>query len=139
MVNISISSNPPLLQQVLLQLLAAALLSLAFGWYQDWAWSTMVATMVGALIATSTGLYFNWRSFQCDLSTDDETNPHRVVADVYRASIAKTMMAGVLLALAFRYGDQLDKPFLLLGFVVISLFGVVCNALFTRDTKNTIK
>ena len=42
------------------------------------------------------------------------------------------LMAGVLLALAFRYGDQLDKPFLLLGFVVISLFGVVCNAFLTR-------
>ena len=135
MVNISISSKPPILQQVLLQLLAAALLSLAFSWHQDWAWSTLVATMVGALIATSTGLYFNWRSFQCDLSVNDEANPHRVVADVYRASIAKKMMAAVLLALAFRYGDQLDKPFLLLGFVVISLLGVFCNAFYSRDTK----
>jgi len=135
MVNISISSKPPLLQQVLLQLLAATLLSLAFSWYQDWAWSTLVATMVGALIATSTGLYFNWRSFQCDLNVNDETAAHRVVSDVYRASMAKTLMAGMLLALAFRYGDQLDKPFLLLGFVVISLFGVVSNAFLTRDTK----
>ncbi|MDG1292688.1 MAG: ATP synthase subunit I [Pseudomonadales bacterium] len=135
MVNISISSKPPLLQQVLLQLLAAALLSLAFSWYQDWAWSTLVATMVGALIATSTGFYFNWRSFQSDLTASDEATPHRVVSDVYRASMVRTLMAGVLLAMAFRYGDQLDKPFLLLGFVVISLFGVVCNAFLTRDNE----
>ena len=135
MVNISIISNPPLLQQVLLQLLATALLSLAFGWYQDWAWSALAATMVGGLIATSTGFYFNWRSFRSDLSKEDEVNAHRVLADIYRASIAKTMMAGVLLALAFKYGDQLDKPFLLLGFVVISVFVAVCNAIFSRGTQ----
>lgn len=135
MVNISISSKPSLLQQVLLQLLAAALLSLAFGWYKDWAWSTLAATMIGGLIATSTGFYFNWRSFRSDLSQEDEVNAHRVLADIYRASIAKTMMAAVLLALAFKYGDQLSKPFLLLGFVVISVFVAVCNVIFTRDTQ----
>ena len=91
MVNISISSKPPLLQQVLLQLLAATLLSLAFSWYQDWAWTTLVATMVGSLIATSTGFYFNWRSFQSDLSVNDEAAAHRVVSDVYRASMAKNV------------------------------------------------
>lgn len=135
MVNISISSKPPLLRQVLLQLLAATLLSLAFSWYQDWAWSTLAATMIGGLIATSTGMYFSWRSFQSDLTEEDEANAHHVLADIYQAALAKIMMAAVLLALAFRYGDQLDKPFLLFGFIVTSLFAVVCNVIFSRDAK----
>ena len=135
MVNISISSKPPLLRQVLLQLLAATLLSLTFSWYQDWAWSTLVATMIGGLIATSTGFYFGWRAFRSDLTKENEANAHHVLADVYRAALAKIMMAAMLLALAFRYGDQLDKPFLLFGFIAISLFAVVCNVIFSRDTK----
>lgn len=138
MVKTSISSKPPLVRQVLLQLFAATLLSLAFGWYRDWAWSTVSATMLGGLIALGTGLYFNWRSFRCDLDVEDEMNPHRILADVYRAAVAKTMMAGVLLALAFKYGDQLDKPFILIGFVLISLIAVVCNVIYSRDTSSTL-
>lgn len=120
-------SKPPLLRLVLLQLIATTLLSLALCWYRDWAWLAWLATMIGGAIATSTWFYFAWRSF---LHSAEDANPHSLLADVYQATIARVLMTGLALALVFKFADQLDKPLLLIGFVVTSVFAAICSALF---------
>ena len=116
--------RPSLLRLVVLQLLATALLSLAIGWFQDWAWSALAATMIGGVIASITGFYFSWRSF---LHAADDSSPQRLLADVYHAALVRALLVGLALAVAFKYGSQLDKPLLLLGFIVVSLVGVVAT------------
>lgn len=124
--------RPPLLRLVVLQLLATVLLSLTIGWFQHWAWSVLAATMIGGVIATVTGFYFSWRSF---LHAAEDSSPQRLLADVYQAALARVLLVALALAAAFKYGDQLDKPMLLIGFIVISLVGVVATSYLLAEHK----
>ena len=51
------------------------------------------------------------------------------------------LVQGLALAVAFKWGDHFDKPVLLGSFIVISLFGVICNSFllggFEQSESNT--
>ena len=144
MVKTAAISKPSLLRLVLLLALATTLLSVAIGWQQNWAWSAVLAALLGGAIATLASAWFRWRAFleprangsqaakelTEGLTKDQaaEQEARRILASMYQAAFMRVLLVGTALALAFKLGDQLNKPVLLAVFIVISLLGVAYNS-----------
>ncbi len=146
MVKTAAISKPSLLRLVLLLALATTLLSVAIGWQQNWAWSAVLAALLGGAIATLASAWFRWRAFlepraNKSAALQDlaegmtmtkeqiaEQEARRILASMYQAAFMRVLLVGTALALAFKLGDQLNKPVLLAVFIVISLLGVTYNS-----------
>ena len=146
MVKTAAISKPSLLRLVLLLALATTLLSVAIGWQQNWAWSAVLAALLGGAIATLASAWFRWRAFlepraNKSAALQDlaegmtmtkeqiaEQEARRILASMYQAAFMRVLLVGTALALAFKLGDQLNKPVLLAVFIVISLLGVAYNS-----------
>ncbi|MGB5325018.1 MAG: hypothetical protein WBN40_06295 [Pseudomonadales bacterium] len=119
----------PVVSSVLVQLIATLCLSLAVAICQHWLWPGYVSVWAGGGIAAAVTLFGAWRGLwrrrETEQEREQESDAPRMLMQLYSAELGKLLLAGLLLGLAFKQLPQLQAPWLVAGFALSYLAGVV--------------
>lgn len=130
------SDRFPVLRLAIAQVLVTLVIVLILTWFRDWYVVSAGSALLGCLFVFIVGNWFLWRTAKHQPETE-VIQAEVTLLNVYGAEFSKLLLAGVLLGLAFKYGEGLDKLALIVAFCLSWLVNSIVTAMIVIPATNT--
>ena len=130
------SDRFPVLRLAIAQVLVTLFTVLILTWIRDWHVVSAGSALLGCLLVFVVCDWFLWRTASRQPASD-ALKAEASLLSAYSAEFGKMLFAGVLLGLAFKYGEGLDKLALIAAFCLTWLVNSIVTAMIVIPATNT--